>query len=202
MDIMKRKYTVRNDLAWLGNRLLKKDLADRLGISVGQLYKMRTGRQRIPKEIEEEASRIRFVVPKRRTTKLKLKKKRFKKLKEKENRPYLLVNEQKTEKTLSHYFSFKLDETDNIIANIPFFIEKISKEYKDDEIKNLVTYSCMIERMEQGKFQVESSFNFTKSLIEKLQKDASKLIIKYASDTIEAGQPVRIIIRRTEHFRY
>lgn len=199
---MKRKHTIRNDLKWLGNRLLKKDLAHRLGLSTSQLYKMSNGIQKIPDELQEVAKRIRFVVPNRKTSKIKLKKKRFNVLKEKENRKYLLVDKQKTGRSISHYFSFKIAETDNIIANLPDFFRKISDEYKDAESKNIITYSGMIERMEHGFFKVESSFNYTLDLTNLIQKSMSKLIVKYTSDAIEAGQPVRVIIRRTEHFVY
>lgn len=193
---MKKKCSSINDFSYVGRRLLKKDLADQLGISTSTLYRYSKG-YRIPsKSLESKIKKIRFIVPKKISSKIKVKRKRLKKIESIQEQDFYKIAERTT--TISNKKEFLY--TGNY-KNIDIFIREISEQEKDGDN---VTYQIVRERYVNNEKFLDSTFGLHIDSLDTLIAGFKKLLAKYQS-LLRTGMSdedltENIIILRTEYF--
>ena len=184
-------YTTKNDISWLGNRILKKDVAELLGISSSSVSRYASGKRKIPKDVAQKAKDLRFITPKKKTNHIILKKKRIIKVRETKSQRSYNVFKKTTKKAFLMDFVYN-----GRIEDAKEEILKISQEYGDNDY---VVYSVIVFFKINGDDVVDGTTGYPASHVEKLVERFKKIMDKYHSHLKLASDSQKIIIRRTEY---
>jgi len=184
-------YSTKNDISWLGNRLLKKDVAELLNISSSSVARYATGKRKIPKDVSQKAKDLRFITPKKKTNHVILKKKRINKVRKIQSQRSYNVFKKTTKKAFLMDFVYN-----GRIEDAKEEILKISKEYGDNDY---VVYSVIVFFKINGDDVADGTTGYPASHVEKLVERFKKIMDKYHSHLKLASDSQKIIIRRTEY---
>jgi len=187
----KHKFSTRNDINFLSGRLLKKDIAVLLGISISSVSRYANGKRKIPRHVLEKAADLRFITPKRRTNHLKLKKKRVKKVHVTLKQKSYKVFEKLTRKCFIQDFNFSGKQEDLVPE-----ILKISKKYGTGD--NIV-YSVIAKFRVGNEELVNGTTGYPETHLHKLLEKFQTIMNKYKSSLALESDSQKIIIRRTEY---
>jgi len=187
----KHRYSTRNDINFLSGRLLKKDIAKILNISISSVSRYANGKRKIPKHVLEKAADLRFITPKRRTNHIKLKKKRVKKVRVTLKQKSYKVFEKLSRKCFIQDFNFSGRQEDLMPE-----IMKISAEYGRGD--NIV-YSVIVFFRIGDEELINGSTGYPVTHLNKLLEKYQEILKKYKSHLKLHSDTQRYIIRRTEY---
>jgi len=189
---MKKKYSLKNNLNWLGRRFLKKDLASNLNISTTSLYRYSKGYRKIPKDILYKAEKLRNISPKTTAKNTRLKRSRFKKFKKVVKQDLYLISKKtnSTGQSIKHVFEYQGHP-----KNIEAYINQIADQYgRNDNVVYRI-----IKTVYQDNFIFDSTYNFHIDSIDKLINNFKRIMAKYQDNTTKENDFISIQIERTEY---